>query len=169
MYCLVDLLNVAFENPRSNPSKNTNVPKAKRKKNRGIDCRNIMAERICNTDEPGGPVCNTQLRGVYDVPDRLTAIQGYNELKERYPRRKFRLIQIDVPYNEMCEHRCRIMELCHPSNTVMDFSIGVALWFASRGMGTEFESGQVLTLSILIIKTLEMHEQSQSVIQWLGR
>lgn len=117
--------------------------KLKGKRTEGLTVGILWQKRSAILKNPEDPYAILNL-GVYDVPDRLTAIQGYNELKERYPRRKFRLIQIDVPYNEMCEHRCRIMELYHPSNTVMDFSIGVALWFASRGMGTEFESGQVL-------------------------
>lgn len=100
----IDLINVAFENPRSL---------------RASNALGISGER----------------KSVYLVPDRITALRSYEELKERLPRRKFRLILVNVPYSEYLEQLDRVKRLVQPSDTVMDISIGIALWFAARGKG----------------------------------
>jgi asparagine synthetase B (glutamine-hydrolysing) len=93
----IDLLNVAFENPRVNAHHQSTDP--------------------------------------YAVPDRKTAVQGFHELQKIY-KRQWRLVEINVPYSEALAHKSRIASLMHPCNTVMDLSISMAFWFASRGVGT---------------------------------
>jgi hypothetical protein len=46
------------------------------------------------------------------------------------------LFQIDVTQEELIRERDRIISnLIYPLNTVLDESLGCALWFASRGKG----------------------------------
>ena len=102
----IDLLNVAFENPR--------VIKAAA---RGTDVNQITISpyELC--------------------PDRITGRKSYAELVRVCPTRKWRFVSIDIPYAETRVHRSEIMALLHPHRTEMDFSIGCALYFAARGQG----------------------------------
>ncbi|KAJ2073022.1 hypothetical protein GGI09_009011, partial [Coemansia sp. S100] len=50
--------------------------------------------------------------------------------------RDWRLVEVDVPYSLVLEYQAHIRQLLEPSATVMDMSIGMALWFASRGEGS---------------------------------
>lgn len=94
----IDLINVAFENPRA------------------------LAHA-----EPGTPT--------YAVPDRRTALASLRELQAYAPGRHWRLIEVDVPYAEYLAHLDTIRALLQPSDSVMDLSIGAALYFAARGQG----------------------------------
>ncbi|KAJ2479071.1 hypothetical protein EV174_004123 [Coemansia sp. RSA 2320] len=74
---------------------------------------------------------------IYDVPDRKTGISGWLELCNRIDtQRDWRFVEVDVPYGQVLEHQAHIRRLLVPSDTVMDMSIGMALWFASRGVGS---------------------------------
>jgi len=45
-------------------------------------------------------------------------------------------LQIDITQEELVQQRDRIIsDLIYPLNTVLDESLGCALWFASRGKG----------------------------------
>lgn len=94
----IDLLNVAFENPRT--------------LKRGIV----------------GPQ-------VFDVPDRLTGIKALRALQASFPRRTWKFVSVNVTQKEYLEAKDRVIRLMSPSGTVMDLSIAIALWFASRGRG----------------------------------
>lgn len=68
------------------------------------------------------------------VPDRLTGIQAWQELKELYPSRRFNFVPIDVTKDELITMReKRVKKLLYPLESVLDDSIGCALWFAARG------------------------------------
>ncbi|RWS26811.1 asparagine synthetase domain-containing protein 1-like protein [Leptotrombidium deliense] len=68
--------------------------------------------------------------------DRLTAISALSELKNLCPRRQWNFVKVDVPLEKLRKKRdSRIKYLIHPLNTVLDDSIGCALWFAARGKG----------------------------------
>jgi asparagine synthetase B (glutamine-hydrolysing) len=84
-------------------------------------------------------------------PDRLAAILSYLELVERFPERKWRFISIDVPYLEVLEHEAHILELISPLDSIMDFNIATAFWFAGRGKGR-------------VLHTNEIHEAMQEII-----
>jgi asparagine synthetase B (glutamine-hydrolysing) len=95
----IDLLNVAFENPR-----------------------------IHSNLEPG--------TSPYELcPDRITGRSSHAELQQVCPRRRWRFVEVNVPYTETVAHRATVMALMHPHNTEMDLSISYALYFASRGVG----------------------------------
>ncbi|KAL7748084.1 hypothetical protein RI367_006630 [Sorochytrium milnesiophthora] len=104
----VDLLNVAFENPR--------VVDAQRK--------TAAANRSLAT--PVDP---------YDVPDRRTGRQALAELAQRSPHRKWNLVEVNVPFADALRAKQRIAELMAPLDTEMDMSIAMAFYFAARGTG----------------------------------
>lgn len=68
-------------------------------------------------------------------PDRVTALQTYEELKRIGPDRDWRLILVDIKEEEVIEHQHYIWNLCKPKTSVMDLTIGIALWFGARGVG----------------------------------
>lgn len=43
--------------------------------------------------------------------------------------------QVNVPYSVACSHRSEVVDLMYPHNTEMDLSIAYALYFAARGQG----------------------------------
>ncbi|KAI8087994.1 asparagine synthase-domain-containing protein, partial [Gilbertella persicaria] len=92
----IDLLNVAFENPRAQKNK---------------------------------------LHPMYDTPDRITGRAGLEELRQIAPERTWHFVEINVPYTEAMAYRQRIIDRMFPLDTVMDLSIAMAFWFASRGKG----------------------------------
>ncbi|KAJ5972222.1 Asparagine synthase [Penicillium vulpinum] len=106
----IDLLNVAFENPR--------VAAAAAKANQ--------------QKPPSSPPLS-----IYEnCPDRITGRSAHIELQATCPGRTWRFIAIDIPYAETLAHRDQVKRLMRPHNTEMDMSIACALYFASRGQGT---------------------------------
>ncbi|CAG8465843.1 2746_t:CDS:10 [Paraglomus occultum] len=103
----IDLLNVGFENPRS------------------VDAEGRKSRKVSEEKE----------KDIFKVPDRISGRQGVEELRRISPKRKWNFIEVDVSYEESCAHKEEIMELMHPSDTIMDLSIAMAFWFASRGKG----------------------------------
>ncbi|XP_055967770.1 asparagine synthetase domain-containing protein 1 [Sorex fumeus] len=72
----------------------------------------------------------------FDVPDRITGRAGLKELKTASPSRIWNFIEINVSLEELQNLRStRICHLIQPLETVLDDSIGCAVWFASRGVG----------------------------------
>ncbi|KDQ30586.1 hypothetical protein PLEOSDRAFT_49338 [Pleurotus ostreatus PC15] len=108
----IDLLNVAFENPRKLQGQDTEHAKHK------------------NSGKPEQP-----RRPVYKVPDRMSGLEELQELRRLCPDRQWNFVEIDVPYAESQAARPTIEALMFPSNTVMDLSLAMALFFASRGVG----------------------------------
>ena len=104
----IDLLNVAFENPR--------VVKAAGK----ASSNSLGAQRSA---------CSR-------CPDRLTGQSTFSELLRVCPGRVWRFVSIDISYSEVTAHRPGIIALIYPHNTEMDLSIACALYFAARGVGT---------------------------------
>ncbi|CAG2058730.1 unnamed protein product [Timema podura] len=106
----IDLLNVAFERPRPHRE----MSRKERKQG--------STQRADKFD---------------DVPDRKTGRQTWAELRQLHPERNWNFVEIDVSQEELCLERSRrISDLIHPLNTILDDSLGCALWFASRGEGT---------------------------------
>ena len=108
----IDLMNVSFENPRS--------LKARAKEN-----------ALSNQDT---------LLDSYLTPDRKTGLLGFKELQTRFPTREWRFIQINVPYQDAMEKQQHVLDLMNPLHTVMDLSIAIAFWFASRGIGQLYKT-----------------------------
>jgi asparagine synthetase B (glutamine-hydrolysing) len=95
----IDLLNVAFENPRVHSKLDANT----------------SPYELC--------------------PDRVTGRASSAELEQVCPGRRWRFVEINVPYTETVAHRQNVLALMHPHNTEMDLSISYALYFASQGVG----------------------------------
>lgn len=72
----------------------------------------------------------------FDAPDRLSAKLGLDELRSVFPDRPWNLVEIDVSKEELQFERANhIRKLIYPLDTVLDDSLGCALWFAARGKG----------------------------------
>lgn len=106
----IDLLNVAFENPRRVAASEATSGKAN-----GVTDAAISAYEEC--------------------PDRITGRSSLAELQDTCPNRTWRFIAINIPYTETLEHRNQIKLLMRPHNTEMDLSIACALYFAARAQG----------------------------------
>ncbi|XP_070531397.1 asparagine synthetase domain-containing protein 1 isoform X2 [Cardiocondyla obscurior] len=103
----IDLINVAFERPAS--------------KNQNTSWANSAKENVTQK---------------YDVPDRKTGRQTYSELLRICPSRKWNFIQCNISQAELQVYRAsRICDLLHPLRTILDESLGCAMWFASRAKG----------------------------------
>jgi asparagine synthetase B (glutamine-hydrolysing) len=72
-----------------------------------------------------------------ESPDRLASIFAFNEIKKLpyAEKRDFRLIFVDVTDDNIKQNEKHISKLIYPKNTVMDFNIGTALWFATQQFG----------------------------------
>lgn len=107
----IDLLNVAFENPR-------------------------VAAAAANASNQNH-VQSLSPNSIYEnCPDRITGRSAFHELQQTCPSRNWRFVAIDIPYTETLAHRDLVKRLMRPHNTEMDLSIACALYFASRGQGT---------------------------------
>lgn len=58
-----------------------------------------------------------------------------------FPNRTIRFVKVDVSRKDLEASKTLIELLIHPKNTVLDFNIGAALWFAARGQGTTNTEG----------------------------
>ncbi|KAG8873946.1 hypothetical protein FRB97_006334 [Tulasnella sp. 331] len=108
----IDLLNVAFENPRvlkANTSQISKKTSTQKKRDVQEDVLDSQPEAATQAGE-----------GMYDVPDRLTGLEQLEELRRICPDRLWHFVEVDVPYE-----------------TIMDLSLALALYFASRGIGTK--------------------------------
>ncbi|KAK9479096.1 asparagine synthase-domain-containing protein [Lipomyces japonicus] len=94
----IDLLNVAFENPRTGK--------------------------------------------MWETPDRILGRRSWKELvsSPSYANSacKFTFIEINVPFSEVQKYKSIVSNLMFPQSSVMDYSIALAFFFASRGSGALF-------------------------------
>ncbi|XP_040819241.1 asparagine synthetase domain-containing protein 1-like isoform X1 [Ochotona curzoniae] len=123
----VDLLNVAFM------TKEKAVPSSgKQRRSKRTECELPSEEvtkhaAIITDDNPHDKYC---------VPDRITGRAGLKELQALNPSRMWNFVEINVSLEELQKfRRAQIRHLVHPLDTVLDDSIGCAVWFASRGAG----------------------------------
>ncbi|KAF8559283.1 hypothetical protein OG21DRAFT_1493211 [Imleria badia] len=122
----IDLLNVAFENPRKlQVQLDGNIgalPKNKRKQH-------------LKTMGVGSSGNDDKELSSYIVPDRVTGLQEVEELRRLCPGRVWNFVEIDIPYEDSQAARSAVEATMYPSRTVMDLSLALALYFASRGIG----------------------------------
>nr|XP_032510579.1 asparagine synthetase domain-containing protein CG17486 isoform X3 [Danaus plexippus plexippus] len=68
----------------------------------------------------------------YDVPDRITGRQSYQELQRLCPDRLWVFHEVNVPKEQLEEYQSLIIgDLVYPRKTILDESLGSALWFAA--------------------------------------
>ncbi|KAI0651670.1 asparagine synthase-domain-containing protein [Trametes meyenii] len=117
----IDLLNVAFENPRKIAVKVEGniggLPKREKKQK--------LRE----------PLDYSSVKVSYDVPDRLTGLQEVEELRRLCPKRTWNFLEINVPFEESQNARETVEAIMFPSRTIMDLSLAIALYFAAHGAG----------------------------------
>ncbi len=104
----------------------------------GIDC--MVLARLADAHVPAAEpieLINVAVGGdsAPVAPDRLTARAGVDELRSISPARDWRLVEVDVSLDELIERRAELLQLLQPCSTVMDLTIGAALWFGARGLG----------------------------------
>lgn len=117
----IDLLNVAFQLQK---------PKTQKKSAKKVG--------LPEKEKPLNSEIATS--GPFDVPDRITGRAGLQELRRLNGERKWNFVEIDVAQEELQKMREeRICQLVHPLETVLDDSIGCAVWFAARGEGVVIE------------------------------
>lgn len=129
----IDLLNVAFKLQESKMNQGSKKKQHKnKKKNEQV---NVSVNNITLSDQ--------RTLNCFDVPDRITGRAGLQELKNISPARKWNFVEINVTQEELKEMReKRICHLVHPLDTVLDDSIGCAVWFAARGTGIISEGAE---------------------------
>ncbi|XP_060944812.1 asparagine synthetase domain-containing protein 1 [Limanda limanda] len=137
----IDLLNVAFkqQEPKKQKDSAKNVKKHKNKPNDN------------NTDGAGSRTFSP-----FDVPDRITGKAGLKELQDLNPERRWNFVEINITQEELHKMRQeRIGHLVHPLDTVLDDSIGCAVWFAARGTGfiTEDKDQRPFSSSAKVVLT----------------
>ncbi|MGH0116205.1 UNVERIFIED_CONTAM: hypothetical protein FKN15_000132 [Acipenser sinensis] len=116
----IDLLNVAFQLKK---------PKATKKCKTVLNAHQCQEEAKLGSTEAGDFEC-------FNVPDRVTGRAGLQELQDINPTRTWNFVEINVTRDELQEMRQKtISHLVYPLETVLDDSIGCAVWFASRGTG----------------------------------
>ncbi|KAH7920081.1 hypothetical protein BV22DRAFT_1074525 [Leucogyrophana mollusca] len=125
----IDLLNVAFENPRKiHVQVNGNtaaLPKRIKKQ--------LLRDRDRATGEEACPAESEQTS--YMVPDRLTGLTEVEELRRLCPGRTWNFVEVDVPYEESQAARALVEAIMFPGRTNMDLSLAMALYFASKAEG----------------------------------
>ncbi|XP_073974872.1 asparagine synthetase domain-containing protein 1 isoform X2 [Rhodnius prolixus] len=84
------------------------------------------------------------------VPDRLNGYESLKELTILFPERKWNFVEINVRQEELQDlRRQHIADLIYPLKSILDDSLGCALWFAARGKGVI--NGQPYTSSARIL------------------
>lgn len=109
----------------------------------GVDCclLAVLANKLINSDIPINlynvafeKVSKVQREPNWNVPDRISALQALQELQTINPNRKWNLVEINVSRTKLEEAMVNeISHLVAPLTSVLDESLGGALWFASGG------------------------------------
>lgn len=149
----IDLLNVAFRLQAPKMQKES-TKRHKKPQNKPTDS--------------GIDAADSRISSPFDVPDRITGKAGLKELQDLNPERKWNFVEINVAQEELQEMRQdRICHLVHPLDTVLDDSIGCAVWFAARGIGfiVEDKDQRLFTSSAKVTYTHQIwHFQRMKVL-----
>lgn len=128
----IDLLNVAFENPR----------KIRVQLGGNLDALPKHIKRERKKNEENGHLA--QHGASYMVPDRVGGLEELEELRKVCPDRVWNFVEINVPYEETQRAKPIVETIMFPSRTVMDLSLALALWFASRGISSVNATGEAV-------------------------
>ncbi|KAH6646131.1 asparagine synthase-domain-containing protein [Truncatella angustata] len=117
----------------------------------GIDLINVAFQNARNAVQEG---VSAKASDVFEAcPDRVTGRKAFVELKAACPARRWRFIAVNVSFTEAMAHRSRVVSLMYPHNTEMDLSIALALYFASRGVGSCYTDCTAMDQSVPICTT----------------
>ncbi|CAB3362511.1 Hypothetical predicted protein [Cloeon dipterum] len=119
----IDLINVAF------PCSQAQVPRTKSKKK-----GSKFAEEPAIIDTIEQQLIQSDPS--YETPDRITGKASFSELVKIAPDREFNFVEVNVTKDmlKLKRNEC-IADLIFPLNSILDDSLGCALWFAARGQG----------------------------------
>lgn len=102
----------------------------------GVDCAvlALLADKYTDRTRPIDLInVAFDREGGFVTPDRVTTGQTLEELERLCPDRQWNLVKVDVTTDELNEWRkCHIADLIYPLDSILDDSLGCALWFASR-------------------------------------
>ncbi|KAJ9101697.1 hypothetical protein QFC21_003035 [Naganishia friedmannii] len=150
----IDLLNVAFENPRAIATAKLEHEKAldRAVKNRGkkankrwkwqqqpteeLEHNPPASDIVANLDSTNPEPPIEDITSIYDVPDRITGRETIAELRKIHPEREWRFVEINVEYQDCQAAKPTVLDLMYPSDTEMDLSLALPLWFAARRTGS---------------------------------
>ncbi|NXY83149.1 ASND1 protein, partial [Alcedo cyanopectus] len=135
----IDLLNVAFTR------KERAEPKGAPKIHASLDTQLDVLCPPGRWQDPEDPDAKsgTPFSG-FCVPDRITGRAGLKELEAINPSRTWNFVEINITLEELKTMRQQhIDHLIYPLDTVLDDSIGCAIWFASRGEGFISNQGEL--------------------------
>lgn len=109
----------------------------------GVDCSllAVLADQLINAELPINlynvafeKVSKVPKEPNWNVPDRISALEALQELQKLNPNREWNLVEINVPRKKLDEALAnQISHLVAPLTSVLDESLGGALWFASGG------------------------------------
>ncbi|XP_042299782.1 asparagine synthetase domain-containing protein 1 isoform X2 [Sceloporus undulatus] len=130
----IDLLNVAFMVPEQSYQNSSTKKHCREKKQLPPSPECLHANCIVTSN------CVS----FFNVPDRITGRAGLKELQSINPSRLWNFVEINVTLEDLKAMRQEhIRHLVYPLDTVLDDSIGCAVWFASRGEGLITNKGYV--------------------------
>lgn len=110
----IDLLNVGFENPRSEKAKAAEE---------ALALKRLKKLQLANGSH-GSPstldASNGNAAKKFSVPDRITGYESLKELQRIAPNRHWNFVEVNVPFEEATAQRSEILERIAPLDTVMD-------------------------------------------------
>lgn len=132
----IDLLNVAFMMKEQAKHRGTTKRRTSHE---------VQLDLLCPQESCQDPAADSGTHSsCFDVPDRITGRAGLKELEAINPSRTWNFVEINVTLEELKKMRKeRINYLIYPLDTVLDDSIGCAIWFASRGEGFISNQGEL--------------------------
>ncbi|NXW48003.1 ASND1 protein, partial [Nyctiprogne leucopyga] len=132
----IDLLNVAFMIKEQAKQKGT----TRKHTNQEVQLDLLCPQESCKDLDAK----TDAYLSCFDVPDRITGRAGLKELEAINPSRTWNFVEINVTLEELKKMRQQyINHLIYPLDTVLDDSIGCAIWFASRGEGFISNQGEM--------------------------
>ena len=118
----IDLLNVGFENPRSEKAKAAEEALAlKRLKKQ----QQISQMKGTSSPSQGSTTATVDIQTAtssskFNVPDRMTGYESLAELRRIAPQRHWNFVEVNIPFEEATAQRSEILERIAPLETVMD-------------------------------------------------
>ncbi|XP_068621321.1 asparagine synthetase domain-containing protein CG17486 isoform X2 [Battus philenor] len=118
----------------------------------GLDCTilALLADRYVDKGQPIDLInvaFSLNNKSSYDVPDRITGKNSYEELKSICSSRNWVFKEVNVSKDVLEKYqKSTIADLVFPRNTILDESLGSALWFAASGQGFETSPCRVVLL-----------------------
>ncbi|XP_034838465.1 asparagine synthetase domain-containing protein CG17486 [Maniola hyperantus] len=103
----------------------------------GLDCTilAVLADKFVPKHQPIDLInvaFKTKNNSSYQVPDRITGRQSFEELKNICKSRQWVFREVNIPKEKLEYHQMlTIGDLVYPRRTVLDESLGSALWFAA--------------------------------------